>query len=78
MRILLVLGGTMQLQTLKELEHSIGGRPKFKLRQKKVRLSFYLGIRECEYLKAYATTHELSISEIVRGRLKPLLKKSVA
>lgn len=75
---LLVLGEIMQLQTLKELEDSIGGRPKFQLRQKKVRLSFYLGMRECEYLKAYATTHELSISEIVRGQLKPLLKKSVA
>lgn len=77
MTLLLVLGETMQLQTLKELEDSIGGRPKFQLRQKKVRLSFYLGMRECEYLKAYATTHELSISEIVRGQLKPLLKKPV-
>ena len=77
MTLLLVLGETMQLQTLKELEDSIGGRPRFKLRQKKVRLSFYLGMRECECLKAYATTHELSISEIVRGRLKPLLKKTI-
>lgn len=68
----------MRLQTLKELEDSIGGRPKFQLRQKKVRLSFYLGLRECEYLKAYADTHELSISEIVRGQLKPLLKKTIA
>lgn len=78
MTLLLVLGETMQLQTLKELEDFIGGRPKFQLRQKKVRLSFYLGMRECEYLKAYATTHELSNSEIVRGQLKPLLKKAVA
>ena len=77
MMLLLVLGEIMQLQTLKELEDSIGGRPKFQLRQKKVRLSFYLGVRECEYLKAYASAHELSISKIVRGRLKPLLKKSV-
>ena len=78
MTLLLVLGESMQLQTLKELEHSIGGRPKFQLRRKKVRLSFYLGLRECEYLKAYATAHELSISEIVRGQLKPLLKKPLA
>lgn len=33
----------MTMQTLSELEHSIGGRPKMKLRKKKVRLSFYLG-----------------------------------
>ncbi len=75
MTLSLVLGEIMQLQTLKELEDSIGGRPKFKLRKKKVRLSFYLGIKECEYLKAYAATHELSISEIVRDKLKPLLKQ---
>lgn len=53
MKQLLVLGEAMQLQTIKELEDSIGGIPRFQLRQKKVRLSFYLGIRECEYLKAY-------------------------
>ena len=64
--LLLILGETMKLQTLKELEHSIGGRPRFQLRRKKVRVSFYLGLRECKYLKANATAHELSISEINR------------
>ncbi len=41
----------MTMQTLEELQHSIGGRPKFKLRRKKVRLSFYLDIREAQRLK---------------------------
>jgi len=64
----------MKMQTLSELEHSIGGRPKMKLRRKKVRLSFYLGVKENEKLKKYADSHEKSISQVVRESLKVLLK----
>ena len=64
----------MKMQTLSELEHSIGGRPKMKLCRKKVRLSFYLGVRENENLKKYADSHDKSISQVVRESLKPLLK----
>jgi hypothetical protein len=64
----------MTMQTLSELEHSIGGRPKMKLRRKKVRLSFYLGVKENENLKKYADNNDKSISQIVRESLKPLLK----
>lgn len=62
------------MQTLSELEHSIGGRPKMKLRRKKVTLSFYLGVKENEHLKKYADKNDKSISQIVRESLKQLLK----
>jgi hypothetical protein len=62
------------MQTLSELEDSIGGRPKMKLRRKKIRLSFYLGVKENEHLKKYADNHDKSISQIVRESLKLLLK----
>lgn len=64
----------MKMQTLSELEHSIDGRPRMKLRRKKVRLSFYLGVRENEHLKKYADNHDKSNSQVVRESLKPLLK----
>lgn len=63
----------MKMQTLSELEHSIGGRLKMKLRRKRVRLSFYLGVKENETLKKYADNCDKSISQIVRESLKPLL-----
>jgi hypothetical protein len=63
----------MKMQTLDELEHSVGGRPKFKLRRKKVRVSFYLGLEEAENLKEYADNHDKSTSQIVRESLKTLL-----
>ena len=64
----------MTMQTLEELEHSIGGRPKMKLRRKKVRLSFYLDIRETERLKEHAEVNGKTLSQVVRESLKPLLK----
>jgi hypothetical protein len=64
----------MKMQTLSELEHSIGGRPKMKLRRKKVRLSFYLGVLEAENLKEYADNHDKSTSQIIRELLIPLLR----
>lgn len=68
----------MKMQTLEALDKAVGGRSKMRLRRKMVRLSFYLGVRETENLKAYVDSHEVSISELVRARLKPLLKKPVA
>jgi len=35
----------------------------------------FLIFKEAAQLKAYADNHELSISEIVRDKLKPLLKQ---
>lgn len=64
----------MTMQTLEELQHSIGGRPKFKLQRKKVRLSFYLDIREAELLKAHAEANDRTLSKVVRESLKALLK----
>ncbi|MFB0998773.1 MAG: hypothetical protein QMC13_00870 [Colwellia sp.] len=64
----------MTMQTLSELEHSIGGRPKMKLRKKKVRLSFYLDIKETQQLKEHAEASDKTISQVVRESLKPMLK----
>jgi len=63
----------MKVQTLNQLEHAIGGRPK--LRRKKVRLSFYLSPNEAKQLKVYADNHDKTVSEIIRGLLKPTLTK---
>lgn len=63
----------MTMQTLEELQHSIGGRPKFKLRRKKVRLSFYLDIREAELLKAHAEANDKTLSKVVRESLKAVI-----
>jgi len=64
----------MKMQTLAELEQSIGGRPKMKLRKKKVRLSFYLDLRESQLLKNLADEKDKTTSQIVRESLKSLLK----
>jgi hypothetical protein len=63
----------MKMQTLSELEHAIGGRPKMKLRQKKIRLSFYLNIKEARLLKKHAEINDVTVSQIVRELLKPTL-----
>lgn len=64
----------MTMQTLEELQHSIGGRPKFKLQRKKVRLSFYLDIREAQRLKDHAEVNDKTLSQAVRETLKAILK----
>lgn len=64
----------MTMQTLEELQHSIGGRPKFKLQRKKVRLSFYLDIREAQLLKNHAEANDKTLSQVVRESLTSLLK----
>ena len=62
------------MQTLEELQHSIGGRPKFKLWRKKVRLSFYLDIREAQRLKEHAEGSDKTLSLVVRESLKVILE----
>ena len=63
----------MALQTLKEIEDAIGGRPP--LANKKLRLSFYLNEKETQKLKAYTLENDISVSSLVRDLLKPLLSK---
>lgn len=63
----------MKMQTLEELQHSIGGRPKMKLRRKKVRLSFYLDISETERLKEHAEVNGKTLSQVVRESLKNIV-----
>ncbi|MDG1732373.1 MAG: hypothetical protein P8M49_10680 [Thalassotalea sp.] len=63
----------MKMQTLSELEYAIGGRPKMKLRQKKIRLSFYLNIKEAALLKKHAEINDVTVSQIVRELLKPMV-----
>ncbi|WP_182218780.1 hypothetical protein, partial [Colwellia sp. BRX8-3] len=58
----------MKIQTLKEIEHSIGDRAKSDNR--KVRLTFYLNPSEARFLKDYASNNDQSISEVVRRLLK--------
>ena len=65
----------MTMQTIEELDHSIGGRPKMKLRRKKVRLSFYLDIRETERLKEYAEVNDKTLSQVVRESLKAVIEQ---
>lgn len=64
----------MTMQTLEELQHSIGGRPKFKLRRKKVRLSFYLDIQEANVLRVYADSDGKTISQVAREAIKKLIQ----
>ncbi len=54
----------MKLQTLKDVERSIGGRPK--LESTKVRLTFYLSKKEACQLKLIANREGISVSRIMR------------
>jgi len=65
----------MTMQTLEELQHSIGGRPKMKLRRKKIRLSFYLDISEAQRLKEHAEARDNTLSQVVRDSLKDKILK---
>jgi hypothetical protein len=64
----------MTMPTLAELGQSIGGRPKKALRKKKVRLSFYLDLKEAQLLNEYAATHDKTISKVVREMLQAVIK----
>lgn len=60
----------MKLQSLKGLEKSIGGRPKSQ--QQKRRHTFYLSESESETLKSYSLENDITISELVRNKLKSM------
>lgn len=62
----------MKIQTLQEIEDSIGGRAK--TGNRKVRLTFYLSPSEASELKQFSLTEDKSISEIVRSSLKKWMK----
>ena len=61
----------MKLETLNEIEKSIGGRPKSA--NPKVRLSFYLSPCEAEQLKMYVVKSDSTVSEIVRRLIRSLI-----
>lgn len=63
----------MKIQTLQEIEDSIGGRAK--TGNRKVRLTFYLSPSEARELKKYSLCEDKPISEIVRQSLKTLNNK---
>lgn len=52
------------MQTIKEIENSIGGRPEAK--NKKVRISVYLSQDEHKRLKAFTEQYSFSMSNFVR------------
>ncbi len=54
----------MELPTLADLEHSIGGRPRSEASM--VRMSFYLSPTEAQLLKALAQDQFRPVSQMVR------------
>ncbi|MEI6894002.1 MAG: hypothetical protein V5789_05110 [Colwellia sp.] len=62
----------MKIQTLKEIEHAIGGRAQ--TGNRKIRLTFYLSPSETRNLKEHAMMEDKSISEVVRYCLKKVIK----
>lgn len=52
------------MQSIQEIEHSLGGRPKVK--EKKVRISVYLSKEEHQTLKIFCEQYSFSISQYVR------------
>lgn len=63
----------MQLPTLDDLEHSIGGRPRAE--ETMIRMSFYLSPAEAEALKRIAKAQSRPISQMVRLIVRDSLKK---
>lgn len=51
------------LPTFKEIENSIGGRPK---KKRKIRLSFYLTPQENDELRSLSFSTDISVSTLVR------------
>ena len=55
----------MKLQTMAEIEHAIGGRPK--LQSSKVRIGFYVLQNDALKLKEIADIKGLALSQLVRS-----------
>lgn len=56
----------MKLQTLEEVEKSVGGRPPRKKGHKSERLTFYLPLKEAEQLREIAESTDQTVSQILR------------
>lgn len=63
----------MELPTLADLEHSIGGRPRAD--ETMIRMSFYLSPAEAEALKRIAKAQSRPISQMVRLIVQQQLSK---
>lgn len=61
----------MKLQTLDEVETSIGGRPK--LIDKAARMTFYVSDMEAKQLKKIAVESDRTVSQIIRMLVKGYL-----
>lgn len=63
----------MKLQTLDEIERSIGGRPKVK--NTKVRIDFYMLQNDADKLKQLAENKGLALSQFVRSVMRDFLER---
>lgn len=61
----------MKLQTIEEVEHAIGGRPKKTVASE--RMTFYLSAPEAIQLRTRAEAADQSISQIIRALTKTYL-----
>jgi hypothetical protein len=62
----------MKLQTLENIEQSMGGRPK--ALATKQRHTFYLNQKESELLKAYVRDKDITVSELVRNLIRQIVE----
>lgn len=62
----------MNIQTIKQIEHAIGGRPKSA--KPKIRLSVYLTHNEADELRALADKGSVSVSSFIRVIIKKQIK----
>lgn len=63
----------MKLQTMAEIEHAIGGRPK--LQSTKVRIDFYVNQEDAKKLKQLAESKGLALSQMVRSVIRDYLER---
>lgn len=63
----------MKLQTLAQLEHSVGGRPK--AMKTEIRMSFYLTPEEAELLRILSENEARPVSQQVRLLIRQYLSK---
>lgn len=64
----------MKLQTMEEIEHAIGGRPR--LQNSKVRIDFYVLQDDALKLKQIASSKGLALSQLVRSITREYLDQA--
>lgn len=64
----------MKLQSLSEIENSIGGRPK---QYKKVRMTFYLSEDEAKRLKIQTRDDDKTVSQVMRALVRKCLDGTI-